>query len=115
MYMRDREHSHLRESLPSVGNPIITHKYTSDPAVIVHNEMVYLYTGHDEAPVGVEDYVMHDWLCFSSPDMIHWTEHLGPLKAQDFDWAKDNAYASQIIHRNGRFYWYVAVRHATRN
>ena len=36
-----------------MGNPIVTETYTSDPAVLVHNGTVYLYTGHDEAPLGV--------------------------------------------------------------
>ncbi len=47
------------------GNPIIRHKYTADPTVIVYHDTVYLYTGHDEAPSGEERYVMNDWLCFS--------------------------------------------------
>ncbi|MGZ5248309.1 MAG: hypothetical protein ACXWCR_14475, partial [Flavitalea sp.] len=34
------------------GNPVIRHKFTADPAAIVHNNKVYLYTGHDEAPLG---------------------------------------------------------------
>lgn len=111
--MTDQEHEQACESISSAGNPIITHKYTSDPAVLVHNETVYLYTGHDEASVGVEEYVMHDWLCFSSTDLMNWTEYPVPLKAQDFDWAKGDAKASQVIHRDGRFYWYAAVTHAT--
>ncbi len=53
------------------GNPVIRHKYTADPAAIVHNGTVYLYTGHYEPPNGVEDYLMKDWLCFSSTDMVH--------------------------------------------
>jgi beta-xylosidase len=94
------------------GNPVIKHKYTADPAAIVHGGTVYLYTGHDEPPGGVEDYVMKDWFCFSSNDMVHWKEHAVPLKATDFSWAKGDAYASQVIERNGKFYWYVAVSHA---
>jgi beta-xylosidase len=94
------------------GNPIIRHKFTSDPAVIVYNGKVYLYTGHDEAPVGTESYVMNEWLCFSSADMIHWEEHPVPLKASDFKWAKGDAYASQVTYRNGKFFWYAAVTHA---
>lgn len=49
------------------GNPIIKDKFTTDPAAIVHNDSVYLYTGHDEAPVGLQQYVMHDWLCSAGP------------------------------------------------
>ena len=36
------------ENNRSAGNPVITHKYTADPAAIVHNGTVYMYTGHDE-------------------------------------------------------------------
>lgn len=95
------------------GNPIIRHKFTADPTVIAYNDTVYLYTGHDEAPPNTYGYVMNEWLCFSSKDMVYWTEHPVPLKAKDFTWAKGGAYASKVIERNGKFYWYVAVTHAT--
>jgi beta-xylosidase len=99
---------------PSVGgNPIIKTKYTADPAAMVQNGTVYLYTGHDVAPAPQERYEMHEWLCFSSKDMVNWTEHPVPLKVSDFAWAKDDAWASQVIARNGKFYWYAAVEHGT--
>jgi hypothetical protein len=53
-----------RDSIPSQGNPIITHNYTADPTAIVHEGRVYLYTGHDEAPAGAHEYVMNEWLCW---------------------------------------------------
>ncbi|HEY1163637.1 MAG TPA: glycoside hydrolase family 43 protein [Chitinophaga sp.] len=93
------------------GNPVIRHKFTADPAAIAFNGKVYMYTGHDEAPPGQYAYVMNDWLCFSSDDMVNWTEHPIPLRSTDFDWVKGGAWASQVIHRNGQFYWYVAVEH----
>lgn len=97
----------------ATGNPIIKHKYTADPAAIVHKDKVYLYAGHDEAPARREGYVMHEWLVFSSPDMVTWTEHPVPLKAKDFEWASGEAWASQVIERNGKFYWYATVEHKT--
>lgn len=97
----------------SNGNPIITHKYTADPAALVYNNKVYLYTGHDEAPAKLSNYRMHDWLCFSSTDMVNWTEHNTPLSTKDFAWASDDAWAGQVIPRNGKFYWYVAISHGT--
>ncbi|QNL48029.1 family 43 glycosylhydrolase [Olivibacter sp. SDN3] len=96
-----------------VGNPIIRHKYSCDPTALVYNNTVYLYTGHDEAPPGTEDYVMNDWLCFSSKDMTDWMEHPSPLRARDFSWASGDAYATKVIQRDGIFYWYVAVTHAS--
>jgi beta-xylosidase len=96
-----------------VGNPIVTDTYTSDPAVIVHEGTAYLYTGHDEAPAGVDEYVMRDWLCFSSTDLRTWRSH-GPLLAVDrFTWARGGAKAGAVVERDGRFFWYVAVDHAT--
>src|SRR6478735_10908690 len=93
------------------GNPIFTDVYTADPAALVVGDTVYLYTGHDEAKPPHEGYVMHEWLCFSSADMIHWTKRGSPLNVKDFTWAKDDAWASQVIERNGKYYFYAAVEH----
>ena len=95
------------------GNPIIKHKYTADPAALVYGYSVYLYTGHDEPPPRKEGYVMNEWLCFSSADMINWHEHAVPMKVSDFKWAKADAWASQVIKRNGKFYWYAAMEHGS--
>ena len=92
-------------------NPIIRHKFTADPTVIVSDDTVWLYTGHDEAPVGTEEYIMNEWLCFSSQDLIKWEEYPVPLRATDFSWASGGAFASKVIQANGKFYWYVAVSH----
>jgi beta-xylosidase len=94
-------------------NPIIRNKFTADPTALVYHDKVFLYTGHDEAPPGVEEYIMNDWLCFSSNDMLNWTEYFSPLKATDFAWSNGKAYASKLIEHHDRFYWYAAVNHAT--
>jgi hypothetical protein len=94
--------------LPS-GNPIITHKYTTDPTALVHDGIVYLYTGHDEAPAGAHDYVMNEWLCFSSSDLATWTEHPVPLRAADFAWSSGRAYASKVLQHQRAFYWLASV------
>lgn len=100
-------------SFQIMGNPIITHKYTADPAALVYNDKVYLYTGHDQCRHPENRYVMNEWLVFSSPDLINWTEHPVPLRPTDFKWAKGSAWASQVIERNGKFYWYVTVDHGS--
>jgi beta-xylosidase len=102
----------MENTFPPSGNPIIRHVYTADPTAIVHDNKVYLYTGHDEAPVGTAAYVMNDWLCFSSADMVHWQPHGSLLKAIDFSWSSGGAFATIVIEKNGLFYWYVAVNHA---
>ncbi|MDO3695341.1 glycoside hydrolase family 43 protein [Wenyingzhuangia sp. chi5] len=96
-----------------LNNPIITDKYTADAAALVYNDKVYLYAGHDQAPDNVEGYRMHEWLAYSSSDMVNWEEHPVPLKPTDFSWASGSAWASQVIERNGKFYWYVTVEHGS--
>lgn len=95
------------------GNPIVKYKYTADPAALVYKNMVYIYAGEDECPPPGERYVMHKWCVFSTSDFIHWTEHSTPLTVKDFKWAKDDAWAGQVIECDGKFYWYVAIEHGT--
>lgn len=102
-----------QENGVKAGNPIITHKYTADPAAIVHDGTVYVYAGHDETPAPQQGYQMHEWLVFSSTDMVNWTEHPVPLQVKDFEWAKADAWAAHVVEKNGKFYWYVTVEHAT--
>lgn len=98
-------------SFRSNGNPIIKYKFTADPAALVYKDNLYLYTGHDVAPAKENRYVMNEWLCFSSSDMVNWKEHPSPLNVKAFAWAKGDAWASQVVEKNGKFYWYVAITH----
>jgi beta-xylosidase len=93
-------------------NPVIRHFFTADPTVLVYEDTLYLYTGHDEAPVGTESYIMNNWLGFSSTDLLHWKDHSILLRATDFQWASGDAYASKVIEKAGKFYWYVSVTQA---
>lgn len=89
-------------------NPIVQHVYTADPAPLVHNGRVYLYTGHDEDG-STSSFVMNDWRVWSSADMVNWTDHGSPLSLNTFSWAGANAWAGQAVERDGKFYWYVPV------
>ncbi|MCD0469518.1 glycoside hydrolase family 43 protein [Flavobacterium sp. JAS] len=95
------------------NNPIIKDQYTGDPAALVYKDKVYLYAGHDEAPNDFNFYKMNEWVVYSSSDMKKWESHPVPLKVTDFKWAKGDAWASQVIERNGKFYWYVTVEHGS--
>ncbi|OOQ59888.1 1,4-beta-xylanase [Mucilaginibacter pedocola] len=91
------------------GNPIITHHYTADPAAMVNNDTLWLFAGHDFEG-GQRGYKMKDWLAFSTVDMKTWTEYPVPMKITDFAWAKSgDAYAGQVIARNGKYYWYIST------
>ena len=92
-------------------NPVIQTVYTADPAPMVYKDTVYLYTGHDEDKSTW--FTMNDWKCYSTTDMVNWTDRGTPLSLKAFSWAKKDAWAGQCIARNGKFYWYVPVNHQT--
>lgn len=96
---------------PSVENPIIRERFSSDPAALVHDGRIWLYTGHDEAGPDAEFFVMNDWQLYSSDDLVEWEHHGAPLSFETFEWARGDAWASQVIERDGKFYFYSTVRH----
>ena len=93
------------------GNPVVTYKYLGDPAALVHDGTLYIYAGHDECPPPQQYYLMNEWCILSTKDMKTFTEHSYKMQAKSFAWAKGEAWASQVIERNGKFYWYVTVEH----
>src|SRR5438046_2316231 len=89
-------------------NPIFRNSFTADPAPLVYNGRLYVYVGKDEAKDG-EMFTMTAWLCYSTTDMKNWTYHGPIMKPTDFTWAVADAWASQVVEKNGKFYLYVTV------
>ncbi|WP_418986443.1 glycoside hydrolase family 43 protein [Bacteroides heparinolyticus] len=100
----------------NTGNPLIKDKFTADPAPLVHDGTLYLYVGHDEyyegqdTARGGKEFNITEWLCYSTKDMQTWTDHGAVLKPADFQWAVGEAWASQVIAHNGKFYYYTTVQ-----
>ena len=92
------------------SNPIIRDIFTADPAPLVVGDRLYLYVGHDEAQRD-EMFNMREWRVYSTTDMRHWTPHGPIMNVSDFKWAKKDAWASQAIRKNGRYWFYAAVEH----
>ena len=88
-------------------NPFVQTWCTSDPAPMVHNGTMYVYTGHDED--GADFFWMQEWRVYSTQDMVNWQDHGSPLALESFSWADDRAWASQTVERDGKFYWYVCA------
>lgn len=93
--------------------------YTADPAVMVKDGTVYLYSTHDEQSPEGQDYRMYDYRLWSSDDLEHWNNRGAVLTYSDFDWARGdtktgNAYAHHVIHRKdshgkSQYYFYATV------
>ncbi len=93
-------------------NPLFTDQFTADPGAFVHDCTFYIQCGHDEAAAGQNAFVMREWFLLASTDMVHWTKNVA-LRLTDFKWANANAWAGQMVTKNGKFYWYVPVQEAS--
>ena len=92
----------------AADNPIIQTIFSTDPAPMVYDDTLYVYTGRDKP--NSDFYYMPDWHCYSTTDMQNWTDHGMILSWDSFTWGKeDSAWASQCIERNGKFYYYVTL------
>ena len=89
---------------------IIKNMYTADPAPMVHEDTLYLYTTHDEDNIINNFYTMKNWYVFSTKDMVNWENHGQILSLDDISWAVDRAWAPQCVERNGKFYFYFPVQ-----
>ena len=99
------------------GNPLVRDKYTADPAPMVGSDgRLYVYCGHDECfedrpgYEGKYGFNITEWLCYSTEDMKVWTDHGVVMKPTDFSWAIGEAWASQAIEYDGRFYFFVSTQ-----
>ncbi|MDH7452043.1 glycoside hydrolase family 43 protein [Luteimonas composti] len=94
----------------AAANPLFTDRHTADPAPLVVGDTLYLYVGHDMAR-GDEMFNIVEWRVYSTTDMARWTDHGAVMKPTDFKWASRDAWASQAIEKDGKFYFYTTVEH----
>jgi hypothetical protein len=94
-------------------NPIVQTSFTADPAPMVYEDRLYVYTSHDEDVTVNNFYTMNDWHLYSTVDMVNWTDHGTPASLNTFSWSTDNAWAPQAVPRNGKIYLYVPINNNT--
>ena len=87
-------------------NPLLSDVFTADPGALVDGCTFYIHCGHDEGP---RSFVLNEWFVLSSTDMVTW-KHQVALKVSDFDWADANAWAGQVVKKNGKYFWFVPVQ-----
>src|SRR5690348_4368120 len=103
----------LRSGAALADNPIVQTSYTADPAPMLYDGRLYLYTSHDEDVTVNNFYTMNDWRLYSTVDMVNWTDHGSPGGYKTFSWGTDNAWAPQGISRNGKYYLFVPLNNNT--
>ena len=94
-------------------NPIVQTSYTADPAPMLYNGVLYLYTSHDEDVTVNNFFTMNDWRLYSTVDMVNWTDLGSPAGWKSYSWGTGDAWAVQAIPRNGKFYLYTPINNST--
>lgn len=101
-------------------NPVIQTMYTADPAPMVHDGTLYLFSGHDEDVGEIGNFNMKNWVLSTTTDLVNWTQHGAIASLRDFPWVAkeisggpgfDNgAWALQAIERDGKWYLYCPIQ-----
>lgn len=102
--------------LAQAANPLTTDFYSADAAALVYNDSLFIFAGHDEqGPEGANNkfFLMNDWHVMVTDDMENYHDYGAVLSYKTFKWADASAFAGHCEYRNGKFYWYVAVHHAS--
>ncbi|MCF0198320.1 MAG: family 43 glycosylhydrolase [Bacteroidaceae bacterium] len=91
-------------------NPVVWTKYTADPAPMVKGDTVFLYTTRDADDSG-PGFSMHDWLLYTTTDMVNYTDCGIVASLDNFKWfdKENGAWALQVIERNGKYYMYCPI------
>lgn len=103
----------------SADNPVVQTYFTADPSPLVVGDTLYLITSHDEDVLEknkpTDDYLfftMKNWKCYSTKDMINWTDHGTIFGQSSFEWGHTwcfRAWAAQAVERDGKYYLYVPI------
>jgi arabinoxylan arabinofuranohydrolase len=94
-------------------NPIVQTNYTADPAPMLDEGRLYVYTSHDDDVTVNNFFTMNDWRLYSTADMVNWTDHGSPASYRTFSWGTGDAWAPHGVARSGKFYLYVPHNNST--
>lgn len=97
-------------SLCLAGNPFIWQDGNADPSIRVFNGRAYLYPSHDSSEY-VTTWLENDFKCYSSSDLVHWTDHGVILSENNITWDINNhtCWAPDMHYYNGYYYFYFCM------
>ena len=95
----------------SAANPFITMQYGADPAAHVFNGTLYVYASHDLN--NATSFDMVDYHCYSTTDMINWTDNGVIFGLSQSGWAASNLWAPDCAYTNGKYYLYYPAEDST--
>lgn len=100
------------------SEPLITHRYSADPAVHVWDDVLYIYNSHDienSEPQDAEGshFVMRDYPVYSMRSVDgEVTDHGVALALEDIPWASRQLWAPDAARYKGHYYLYFPAKDA---
>lgn len=95
-------------SITLATNPIIPNKGANDPHIRIIDGKAYLAASHDKS-AGNKKFTMEDWWLWSSDDLVNWKlEYTLTPEETYIGKGFDQCWATDIVKRNGKFYWYFS-------
>jgi arabinoxylan arabinofuranohydrolase len=96
------------------GNPLVRHISATDPDVHVWDGVVWMYCSQDHPKLagdkGNYDH-MDGYHVFSSPDLVHWTDHGEVMHSRDIEWSMGGwLWAPGAARKDGKYYLYYPVK-----
>lgn len=81
------------------GHPM----YGADPSVVIADDgRLYLFPTTDNRDWNKQ----FGWSCYSTTDLVHWTDHGVVFDRDDSRWGTKKAWAPDIVKRDGKYYLY---------
>lgn len=91
--------------IPQAAPPAVIEGFTADPAIRVFGDTYYIYPTSDKP-----NWQTTDFSVWSSKNLINWKKEGMVLDvAHDLKWAKIQAWAPDVIERNGVYYMYFCA------
>lgn len=96
--------------------PLVTHIYTADPSAHVYGGKIYIYPSHDIPHNGEDndngdEYQMQDYHVFTMDGIDAECVDCGEaLNMRDVPWVRDQMWAPDVVHKNGKYYLVFPAR-----
>lgn len=91
-------------------NPIIANNGANNPHIRIIEGKAYPAASHDKS-ANSKKFIIEDWRLLSSDDLVNWKLEY-TLKPEETYMGKpfDGCWTTDIIKRNGMYYWYFSER-----
>ena len=96
-------HAIAQQKATTSGNPVIP-GWNADPEAKIFNHQYWIYPTYS-APYNQQVYMD----AYSSPDLVHWTNHGHAVDTSAIKWAKKAMWAPAVTEMGGKYYFFFGA------